>query len=149
LHFSLRNVRKILTVNGGKIYGATVAALAESFGRGALTNHWNDFQNSDVILIMRIDPASNHPISFKWITKAMEKGGKAHLCRSPVHAVGGEGPSLRPDPVGNGYRVPLREAGIFSMPEDLEWMMCAGGYLWHVDKVPEVGKYNPGQKMFF
>jgi formate dehydrogenase subunit gamma len=42
-----------------------------------------------------------------------------------------------------------REAGIFSMPEDLEWMMCAGGYLWHVDKVPEVGKYNPGQKMFF
>jgi formate dehydrogenase subunit gamma len=42
-----------------------------------------------------------------------------------------------------------REAGIFSMPEDLEWMLCAGGYLWHVDKVPEVGKYNPGQKMFF
>jgi formate dehydrogenase subunit gamma len=42
-----------------------------------------------------------------------------------------------------------REAGIFSMPEDLEWMMCAGGYLWHVDKVPEVGKYNPGQKAFF
>lgn len=42
-----------------------------------------------------------------------------------------------------------REAGIFSMPEDLEWMMCAGGYLWHVEKVPEVGKYNPGQKAFF
>lgn len=42
-----------------------------------------------------------------------------------------------------------KEAGIFSMPEDLEWMMCAGGYLWHVDKVPEVGKYNPGQKAFF
>jgi formate dehydrogenase subunit gamma len=42
-----------------------------------------------------------------------------------------------------------REAGIFSMPEDLEWMLCAGGYLWHVDKPPKVGKYNPGQKMFF
>jgi len=41
------------------------------------------------------------------------------------------------------------EAGVFSMPEDLDWMMCAGGYLWHVDKVPETGKYNPGQKMFF
>ncbi len=27
--------------------------------------------------------------------------------------------------------------------------MTAGGYLWHVDKVPETGKYNPGQKMFF
>lgn len=42
-----------------------------------------------------------------------------------------------------------KEAGVLSMPEDLEWMMCAGGYLWHVDKVPEVGKYNPGQKAFF
>jgi formate dehydrogenase subunit gamma len=41
------------------------------------------------------------------------------------------------------------EAGKFSMPEDMEWMNAAGGYLWHVDKVPEVGKYNPGQKMFF
>jgi formate dehydrogenase subunit gamma len=41
------------------------------------------------------------------------------------------------------------EAGVFSMPEDLDWMMCAGGYLWHVDHVPETGKYNPGQKMFF
>ncbi len=42
-----------------------------------------------------------------------------------------------------------REAGIFSFPEDLQWIMAAGGYLWHVDKMPEVGKYNPGQKMFF
>jgi formate dehydrogenase subunit gamma len=41
------------------------------------------------------------------------------------------------------------EAGVFSMPEDLEWMKTAGGYLWHVDEVPAVGKYNPGQKMFF
>jgi formate dehydrogenase subunit gamma len=42
-----------------------------------------------------------------------------------------------------------REAGRFSLPEDLEWMLCAGGYLWHVDNVPEAGKYNPGQKVFF
>jgi formate dehydrogenase subunit gamma len=41
------------------------------------------------------------------------------------------------------------EAGVFTMPEDLEWMKTAGGYLWHVDHVPEVGNYNPGQKMFF
>ena len=41
------------------------------------------------------------------------------------------------------------EAGRFEFPQDLEWIKCAGGYLWHVDKVPEIGKYNPGQKMFF
>ncbi|MDD5231989.1 MAG: formate dehydrogenase subunit gamma [Syntrophales bacterium] len=42
-----------------------------------------------------------------------------------------------------------KEAGTFEMPGDLEWMKAAGGYLWHVDNVPEVGKYNPGQKAFF
>lgn len=42
-----------------------------------------------------------------------------------------------------------KEAGVFVFPEDLEWIKVAGGYLWHVDKVPETGKYNPGQKMFF
>jgi len=42
-----------------------------------------------------------------------------------------------------------KEAGVFVFPEDLNWIMVAGGYLWHVDKVPETGKYNPGQKLFF
>jgi formate dehydrogenase subunit gamma len=42
-----------------------------------------------------------------------------------------------------------KEAGVFVLPEDLDWIKAAGGYLWHVDKVPEVGKYNPGQKAFF
>lgn len=42
-----------------------------------------------------------------------------------------------------------KEAGLFSCPEDIEWLKAAGGYLWHVDNVAEVGKYNPGQKMFF
>lgn len=42
-----------------------------------------------------------------------------------------------------------KEAGLFSFPEDGAWIKAAGGYLWHVDEVPEVGKYNPGQKLFF
>ncbi len=42
-----------------------------------------------------------------------------------------------------------REAGVFVFPEDMDWIKAAGGYLWHVDKVPETGKYNPGQKAFF
>jgi formate dehydrogenase subunit gamma len=43
-----------------------------------------------------------------------------------------------------------KEAGVFSSG-DLQWIKCAGGYLWHVDKdkMPQVGKYNPGQKIFF
>jgi len=42
-----------------------------------------------------------------------------------------------------------KEAGIFTFPEDWEWIKAAGGYLWHLDHVPETGKYNPGQKAFF
>jgi len=57
-------------------HSSTVAALAESFGRGAMTNHWNDIANSDCILIMGSNAAENHPISFKWVTKAMVNGAK-------------------------------------------------------------------------
>jgi formate dehydrogenase major subunit len=41
-----------------------------------MTNHWNDLANADVILIMGCNPAENHPISFRWINKAVEKGAK-------------------------------------------------------------------------
>ncbi len=40
-----------------------------------MTNHWIDLKNSDVILVMGANPAENHPVSFKWITQAMENGG--------------------------------------------------------------------------
>jgi formate dehydrogenase major subunit len=39
-----------------------------------MTNHWIDLKNSDVILIMGSNAAENHPISFKWVTEAMENG---------------------------------------------------------------------------
>lgn len=41
-----------------------------------MTNHWIDIGNSDCILIMGSNAAENHPISFKWVTKAMENGAK-------------------------------------------------------------------------
>jgi len=41
-----------------------------------MTNHWIDLKNADVILAMGSNPASNHPISMKWIMRAREKGGK-------------------------------------------------------------------------
>ncbi len=52
-----------------------MGALAESYGRGAMTNHWIDIGNSDCVLIMGSNAAENHPISFKWVTRAQEKGG--------------------------------------------------------------------------
>jgi formate dehydrogenase major subunit len=39
-----------------------------------MTNHWIDIGNSDCIMVMGSNAAANHPISFKWVTKAMENG---------------------------------------------------------------------------
>ncbi|PLR96566.1 formate dehydrogenase-N subunit alpha [Bacillus sp. T33-2] len=41
-----------------------------------MTNHWNDLQHTDCALIMGANPAENHPISFRWLMKAREKGAK-------------------------------------------------------------------------
>jgi len=55
-------------------HSSTVPALAESFGRGAMTNHYIDIKNSDCVLIMGGNSAETHPVCFKWVMKAMEKG---------------------------------------------------------------------------
>ncbi len=39
-----------------------------------MTNHWIDIGNSDCILVMGSNAAENHPISFKWVMKAMKEG---------------------------------------------------------------------------
>jgi formate dehydrogenase major subunit len=39
-----------------------------------MTNHWIDIKNSDCILIMGSNAAENHPISFKYVTEAQQKG---------------------------------------------------------------------------
>lgn len=48
-----------------------------------MTNHWVDFKNSDVILIMGSNPASNHPVSWKWIQEAVDKRGAKIICVDP------------------------------------------------------------------
>lgn len=50
-----------------------MAGLAPTFGRGAMTNHWVDIKNADVVLIMGGNAAEAHPCGFKWVTEA-----KAH-----------------------------------------------------------------------
>jgi formate dehydrogenase major subunit len=47
-----------------------------------MTNHWIDLKNADVILVMGSNPASNHPVSMKWIMRARERGAKL-ICVDP------------------------------------------------------------------
>jgi formate dehydrogenase major subunit len=41
-----------------------------------MTNHWIDIKNSDCILIMGSNAAENHPISFKYVTAAQQRGAR-------------------------------------------------------------------------
>src|SRR5437773_3289923 len=56
-------------------HSATVPALGATFGRGAMTTNLIDVQHADVIM-----PTSNwaecHPVSYKWLMKAKERGAK-------------------------------------------------------------------------
>jgi len=41
-----------------------------------MTNHWIDIGNSDCVMIIGSNAAENHPLSFKWVMRAVEKGAK-------------------------------------------------------------------------
>lgn len=41
-----------------------------------MTQHWIDIKNSDVVMCIGSNAAENHPISFKWVQKAIDNGGK-------------------------------------------------------------------------
>jgi formate dehydrogenase major subunit len=41
-----------------------------------MTQHWIDIKNSDVVMVIGSNAAENHPISFKWVLKALDNGGK-------------------------------------------------------------------------
>ncbi|VFR46467.1 Formate dehydrogenase O alpha subunit @ selenocysteine-containing [plant metagenome] len=64
-------------------HAPTVAALAPTFGRGAMTNNWVDIKNANVILIMGGNPAEAHPVGFKWVIEAKVKNGAKVIVVDP------------------------------------------------------------------
>jgi len=52
-----------------------VASLGPTFGRGAMTNHWADIKNADLIVIMGGNAAEAHPCGFKYVVEAKAKRG--------------------------------------------------------------------------
>ena len=60
-----------------------MASLAATFGRGAMTNHWKDIKNADVILVMGANPAENHPCGFKWALEARDTRGAKLITIDP------------------------------------------------------------------
>ena len=56
-------------------HSATVPALGATFGRGAMTTNLIDVVNADVIMATS-NWAECHPVSYKWVMKAKERGAK-------------------------------------------------------------------------
>jgi formate dehydrogenase major subunit len=54
----------------------SVPSLGASFGRGAATMPQWDLKNSDVVLIMGSNMAEAHPIAFRFVMQAKERGAK-------------------------------------------------------------------------
>jgi formate dehydrogenase major subunit len=51
-----------------------VPGLGTTFGRGGATTAQQDLGNADAILIMGSSMAENHPVGFRWVVRAREKG---------------------------------------------------------------------------
>lgn len=48
-----------------------------------MTNHWIDYRNSDVFLVIGANPAENHPMAMKWISEARERKGAKLIVVDP------------------------------------------------------------------
>jgi formate dehydrogenase major subunit len=51
-----------------------VPGLGTSFGRGGATTALQDLRNADAILIIGSSMAENHPVGFRWVMEARERG---------------------------------------------------------------------------
>ncbi|PKP59815.1 MAG: hypothetical protein CVT88_04625 [Candidatus Altiarchaeales archaeon HGW-Altiarchaeales-1] len=66
-----------------KCHASTVGALAPSFGRGAMTNHWVDIKNAKCVFIIGSNIVENHPVGFQWVTEAREKNEAKIIVADP------------------------------------------------------------------
>ena len=57
-------------------HSTTVAGVANTWGYGAMTNSYNDMQNSKVMFFIGSNAAEAHPVAMQHIFKAKENGSK-------------------------------------------------------------------------
>jgi formate dehydrogenase major subunit len=57
-------------------HAASVAALLEGLGSGAVSNPVKDVDHADLIFIIGANPANNHPVGATWIKNAVKRGAR-------------------------------------------------------------------------
>ena len=65
--------------------------LGARLGRGGATTFLQDMANSDCVVIMGVNMAENHPVGFRFVLKAKERGAKIihidpRFTRTSAHA---------------------------------------------------------------
>jgi len=61
-------------------HSTTVAGVANTWGYGAMTNSYNDMQNSKAIMFLGSNAAEAHPVSMLHTLHAKENGAKVIVC---------------------------------------------------------------------
>ncbi len=57
-------------------HATTSAAMYKAFGWAAMTNHYGDFADADVFLVVGANPSESHPVIAMEIKDAMKRGAK-------------------------------------------------------------------------
>ena len=64
-------------------HSTTVAGVANTWGYGAMTNHFNDIHNSRAMFLIGSNPAEAHPVAVQHILKAKEQNNAALIVCDP------------------------------------------------------------------
>jgi formate dehydrogenase major subunit len=72
-------------------HSTTVAGVANTWGYGAMTNSYNDINNSKAIFMIGSNAAEAHPVAMQMILRGKERGAKMIVCdprftRTAAHA---------------------------------------------------------------
>ena len=64
-------------------HSSSVPGIGATYGRGAMTNQYQDLRNADVFMVCGANPTENHPVSWKWVEKAREERGAKVIVVDP------------------------------------------------------------------
>ncbi len=64
-------------------HSTTVAGVANTWGYGAMTNSYNDLQNSKAILLVGGNPAEAHPVSMQHLLRGVERNRAPFIVIDP------------------------------------------------------------------